>query len=110
MVILDIQIMGDKPEDLTTFTITTTIITITIIMILSGRIVLAIVTIAVEVNHQIITTYHQIIISHKDKKGKECHQFLTLYEEMLITNPIIILTEIIIIDKEMRGDRKQGLI
>jgi hypothetical protein len=100
--------MKDKLEDLTTLTIT--IITITIIMILSGRIVLAIVTILVEVNHQIITTYHQIIISHKDKKDKECHQFLTIYEEMLITNPIIILTEIIIIDKEIRGDRKQGLI
>ena len=115
MIIWDIKIMGDKLEDLTTLSII--IITIIIIMIISGRIVLVIVTIAAEVGNRIIITYHQItiyqqiIISHKDKRDKKYHKFLTIYKETLIINPIImIITEIIIIYKEMGEDIGQGLI
>ena len=116
MIIWDIKIMGDKLEDLTTLSII--IITIIIIMIISCRIVLVIVTIAAaEVGNRIIITYHQItiyqqiIISHKDKRDKKYHKFLTIYKETLIINPIImIITEIIIIYKEMGEDIGQGLI
>lgn len=117
MIIWDIKIMGDKLEDLTTLSIIIIIITIIIIMIISGRIVLVIVTIAAEVGNRIIITYHQItiyqqiIISHKDKRDKKYHKFLTIYKETLIINPIImIITEIIIIYKEMGEDIGQGLI